>query len=134
MFQQHIRNVLTLVFADIFIVSLSFSLAIMGTRFLQSSHLVGGDSRVYLVYITLFVLVISLFYILGLYDHTLLSRKHLVFVSISIALFFIIVISSSLSSFIYHLNPRRTTYIFFYFLTILMMFGFRLVYNKYTLF
>jgi hypothetical protein len=55
MFQQHIRNMLTLAFADIFLVSLSFSMAIMGTRFLQNSPIVGGDYRVYFIYITISV-------------------------------------------------------------------------------
>jgi exopolysaccharide biosynthesis polyprenyl glycosylphosphotransferase len=121
---------LTLVFADIIIVTTSFSMAIMCNRFLRGVDITWTNSRVLFVVISLSFLVILFYYIFGLYDTNALTRKYLLLFTISISLIFIIVILSLFLFFILNLRASRDTYILFYFLAIFMTFACRLVYRK----
>jgi exopolysaccharide biosynthesis polyprenyl glycosylphosphotransferase len=133
LFQQYGKHQLLLLIADIFIIAICLSLALMSNYLIKDYSMTWNNSKVFLVFTLLSTLCLLFFYMTGLYDLLHMRRREALIISLIVSLTAVILIYSSISYFIIMFRPGKFTLLIFAGLTIISTFIWRSLCKTYLL-
>ena len=124
LFQQYPKRVIYLLAGDILLITISMATVIMLSN-IKGHYIEWAPSKIAIVYFMLSGLILTSFYVVGLYDPTKKTKSGMLLISLSLSLGAVHLFYSALSYFIIMLRPGRILMLIFIGLTGLLIFLWR---------